>query len=219
MDHVVEAVLLEIQYLPAIPYVAQFIKYPKIYLEAQENYRKGTYRNRCHIASANGLLRLSIPLKKGKNEQQAITEVEISYSEPWQSVHWHSIRSAYGNAPFFDFYAADLQPFFESKPSHLFEWNLDLLKFVLEQIGLDDNLALTSTFQKETPPEIMDLRNRILPKKSRPNNQKAFSHVPYPQVFVEKNGFMPNLSILDLLFCKGPESILVLESVEASIII
>lgn len=205
------AVLLELQYLPCVQYFSKLAHYPVVYIEAEENYQKGSYRNRCHIAGANGLLRLSIPLKQGKNEQQNIREVEIAYKEPWQSQHWNSIRSAYGNAPYFEFYAGQLKPHFEEKPAFLFDFSYGLLQTLLELLQLDASLRLTDAYEKETPKSLLDLRNAIHPKKHRRRADTHFTPAPYPQVFLEKHGFLPNLSILDLLFCTGPQAPLILE--------
>ena len=119
-------ILLETQYLPSIQYCSKFCSADPVVIEQHENYRKGTYRNRSHIASANGLLRLTIPLQKGKNQQQNIRTVRIAYNQPWQAQHWTSIQSAYGNSPFFEFYADELQPFFKKKETFLWDWNFQL---------------------------------------------------------------------------------------------
>lgn len=185
--------------------------YDKIYIEQHENYLKRSYRNRCHIAGANGLLRLSIPLRKGKNERQNIRQTKISYDENWQAHHWQSIKSAYSNAPFFDYYADELAPYFEQQQQeYLFDWNWGLLQEVIALMGIAPNLELTETYQTSLPDTILNFRNGVSPKtqeKSDPN----FEPQSYSQVFLEKSGFLPNLSILDLLFCTGPEASYILE--------
>ena len=205
------ATLLELHYLPCVQYFSKLVSYKVVYIEQQEHYQKGSYRNRCHIAGANGLLRLSIPLRQGKNEQQGIREVEIAYKEAWQAHHWASIRSAYGNAPFFEFYAGYLQPHFEQKTTHLFDFSLGLLQALAELLQLDCELRLTENYSKETPENTLDLRDAIHPKKHRRQADRHFQSVSYPQVFLGKHGFLPNLSILDLLFCTGPQAGLILE--------
>lgn len=204
-------VLLEIQYLPPIQYFSKFISAEKVLLEQHENYQKGSYRNRCHIAGANGLLRLSIPLQSGKNRRTNIKDVKIAYAEDWQALHWQSIRSAYGKAPFFEFYADELAQQFQQKPTFLFDWNYNLLVLLVELLGLDCTLALTETYQKASNTNLKDWRNVIFPKKQRQKTDNTFEAVSYPQVFEERHGFIPNLSILDLIFCTGPQSILILE--------
>ncbi|NJN78366.1 MAG: WbqC family protein [Saprospiraceae bacterium] len=103
--------LIESQYFPPLAYFSVLLKHEKVWIEQFENYQKGSYRNRCHIATANGLLRLSIPLEKGKNNQTCIKEVKIHNDTNWQIQHWRAIKSAYGNAPYFEYYADELLPF------------------------------------------------------------------------------------------------------------
>lgn len=144
---------------------------------------------------------------KGKNEQQNIRETGIFWKEPWAKRHWQSIKSAYGNAPYFEFYADELKPFFEKKYTHLFEWNKDLILKLLELLQLDAEVGFTTEFDKEPFEDIIDFRNKISPKNKEPLSDPYFKLLPYNQVFSEKHGFLPNLSILDLLFCTGPEAI------------
>lgn len=202
--------LIELQYFPPIQYFAKLLQFDKVRLEAHENYNKGTYRNRCHIAGANGLQRLSIPLRKGKNSQQSVQEVAIANDENWQAEQWHSIKSAYGNSPFFEYYADELQPFFKKEYTLLWDWNLDLLKKMMELTGVDCQIEWTDSYvqiiEHDDAAPVFDYRNSIQPKKSRHKEDNAFKKVSYGQVFIEKHGFLPNLSILDLLFCQGPSA-------------
>ncbi len=204
--------VIELHFLPSVQYCTKFLLYPEIILEQFENYSKGSYRNRCHIASTNGLQRLSIPLSKGKNERQNIRQVEISYDFNWQNQHWMSIQSAYGNAPFFDFYADDLEPIFKTKSEFLFDYNFNLLNGIFKLIGIDAKMSLSPSYEKNYSLPIEDLRNTIQAKTHRNKLDLAFKAYKYGQVFEDKSGFLPNLSILDLLFCTGPESISVLEN-------
>jgi hypothetical protein len=153
-------------------------------VEACEHYQKGSFRNRCHIAGPNGVQRLSIPLVKGKHNQMPIKEVRIAYDEPWQVRHWRSIRTAYGNAPYFEHYADDLAPHYEKHYTFLFDLNLELLRLVLQQkLGWQGEIVLSTSYIPADLP-------KDLPQQ-------------YPQVFEDKHGFLPDLSILDLLFCCG----------------
>ena len=204
-------VLLELHYLPNIQYFSKVIAAEKTWIEAHENYQKRSYRNRTEIGSANGLLRLSIPLQKGKNEQQSIREVKIAYEEAWQSQHWNAILSAYRNAPYFDFYADELQGFYKEKTTYLFDYNLKLLELMLEFIEPSKQVTLTEQYEKQVHSSILDFRNKINPRKSQYSEDPSFNPSRYVQVFEDKHGFLPNLSILDLLFCMGPSAILILE--------
>lgn len=206
-----ESVLLETHYLPNIQYFSKLAKYPTLLLEAHENYQKGSYRNRCHIGGANGLMRLSIPLRKGKNEQLSIQHTEISHDEPWISQHWHTIRSAYGNAPYFPYYQDEIEGLFQERPKFLFEWNQSWIRLLIELLQLPVEVGLSEAYTKSPSEDILDLRGHIHPKSHRQQVDHNFQAVPYPQLFEERHGFLPNLSILDLLFCTGPQAILYLE--------
>ncbi len=208
------AILLEIQYWAPIQYFSKSLLYPNIYIEQKEHYVKRSFRNRSHIITANGVLCLSIPLVKGKHQQKDIRDVQIDYSENWQQVHWRSIRTAYGRAPFFDYYAESLVQFYEKKYDLLFDFNINLQNFILNTLGLPAQVAFTDTYQKEEELEaVLDFRNKINPKTapSAAEWDSQFQVAYYPQVFEDRHGFIPNLSILDLLFCTGPEATLYLQ--------
>lgn len=204
------AALIELQYFPPVRFFTKLVLYPVVYLEAQEHYVKGSYRNRCHISSVNGIQRLSIPLRKGKNKQMPVREVRIAYDEPWRSKQWHAIQSAYGNSPFFGHYAPSLKPyFFSDRYEHLFDLSFDLLVLVKSLLKLDCELKWTEQYQQVPPSNVIDLREKIHPGSSFQDPE--FQPVYYAQVFEDRHGFQPDLSILDLLFCCGPESVNVLK--------
>lgn len=200
-------VLLEAQYFPPVQYFVVLAQAAELWVEAQEHYQKRSYRNRCHIAGANGVMRLSVPLEKGKHESMPLKQVQVAYHRNWHSEHWHSIRSAYGKAPFFEFYAEDIQPLLYAKPDRLFELNLSIIRKLLQLLQLDCPIQLTENYSHQAPEGITDLRGAIHPKQP----QLAFQPLSYPQVFLERHGFLPNLSILDLLFCAGPQSAVLLQ--------
>ena len=171
----------------AIPYLINNYgpnsQHDEVWIEQHENYLKGSYRNRCHIAGVNGLLRLSIPLRKGKNEQQSIKEVQIAYDQPWTSHHWSSIRSAYGNAPYFDYYAEELQPLYQQKWTFLFDFNWTLLQKINDLIGITSSIQKTESYQKETDDLLLDYRNVIHPKAHLQGQDLHFKPKKYPQVY------------------------------------
>lgn len=203
--------LLSIHYLPCIQYFTKFLLHEIVWIEQQEHYQKRSYRNRTLIAAANGTLRLSIPLQKGKHQQQHIQDVRIAYDENWPQQHWQSIRSAYGNAPFFEHYEEDLYSFFSQKHSFLVDFNLNILRTLLKLIGLPENFKLTEQYQTKPTFPMKDYRDILSPKTYPAETDPYFKNVKYVQVFEEKHGFLPNLSILDALFCKGPETLILLE--------
>ena len=178
--------LIEIQYFPPIQFFSKCLLHPTIVVEQHENYRKGTYRNRTLIAGANGQLRLTVPLVKGKNQRQNIKEVQISYVEPWQHQHWMAIRSAYGNAPYFDYYSDEIAPFFQQPYEFLFEFNLSILNQLLNILQIPVTIQFSETFQTKTGDDLIDLRNTIHPNRSI--SDPKYTETTYPQVFQEKLG-------------------------------
>lgn len=196
--------LVETQYLPPVALFAKAKHFAYVHLEAYEHYQKGGYRNRCLIVGANGVQMLSIPLEKGKHQQTPIKEVKISNKESWQMNHWRSIQSAYGKSPFFEYYALDFEPFYTREFNYLFDWNLELLNTIIDLMDFSFSVQETKQYNTAPLPDCIDFRNQLQPK-HRIKKGTALPH--YPQVFEAKNGFIPNLSILDLLFCAGPEAI------------
>ncbi len=205
-------ILIELHYFPTIQYFSKFFGHPNVIFEQHENYVKRSFRNRTHIAAANGLLRLSIPLEKGKHQQKSIRDVKISYDENWQNKQWTAICSAYGNAPFFEYYVDDFQPLFEEQTTHLFEHNLKVLQTIFFVLDIKPSFGLSESYEKEVPTTTVDFRNKITPKSVNGIQDAIYKNIPYQQVFAEKTGYLPNLSILDLIFCKGPETISILEN-------
>jgi hypothetical protein len=201
-----EIAVIELHYLPSLSWMASLRQVDELWLEKWENYQKGSFRNRCHIAGPNGRQRLSIPLEKGKHQKMPIREVRISYRENWIARHIRSLQAGYGNAPFFDFYADGIFQILEKRHSFLFDLNLELLYLLCRHLKWSpDKIGFTASFQTIYPASILDLRNRIHPNHpSSIVNQQ--SSITYPQVFQEKHGFLPDLSVIDLLFCQGPEA-------------
>ena len=199
-----DSIILELQYLPSISFFTKLQEYDCVLLEAHENYSKGSYRNRCHIAAVNGLQRLSVPLKKGKNRQQNIREVQIAYDEAWQAQHWTAIQSAYGNAPFFEFYSEELQPFFRTKYQFLWDLNLALLNKLIALVGIGVQLENTSAYfsadHYSKNSTVADYRNCIHPKKSGLRNDPSFKPVVYGQVFYGKTWIFTKFNYFGLAF-------------------
>ena len=203
--------LLEAHYLPTVQWFYHFRRAERVEIEACETYQKGSYRNRCTIVGANGPLLLSIPLLKGKHEQLPITEVRISDHTDWQRQHWQTIRSAYGRAPYFEFYADELEPLFRKPALFLFEWNTLLIETIATQLRIRTSWKGSEKFRAFDADGTKDLRGIITPKPQKMRHpDREFITKPYLQVFSERHGFSPNLSVLDLLFCLGPEAAKVL---------
>lgn len=180
----------------------------EILIEAQENYQKRSFRNRYQILTSNGPLTLSIPLTKGKNQQMSINEVKISYDEDWTRSHIHAIRSSYGKSPYFEFYFHDVASLLMTKYEKLVDLNQAALLIMIKLLKINKKPQKTDTFVKsyETS-KYLDIRDQTI---------ESLKFQYYQQVWEHKFGFQKNLSILDLLFCKGPESILVLKETLAA---
>jgi hypothetical protein len=188
-------------YWAPVQYFAKLAATSEMLLEQHEHYSKQTYRNRCRIATANGVLALSVPVTKTHGAKMPIRDVRIDYTEQWQHNHWKAIESAYRSSPFFDYYAEDIRPFYERKEPFLFDLNERILHMVLELIGLKITIGYTSTFVAEYPDH--DFRYIISPKRPYTMHDPQFKPQIYYQVFAPANGFAANMSILDLLYNEG----------------
>lgn len=204
-------ILVELPYCGSIQYYTKLLKYSTVCIEQYENYRKGSFRNRCQIISANGIMALTIPLTKGKHQQAAIREVLIDNNQDWKTQHWRSIQTAYGGSPYFDYYKDDFIELYQKKHLFLFDFCLDVQELILQNLQLQPTICFSNSYQKELADNCIDFRNNSLPKNYQQAQDTCFYPEYYPQVFEYKHGFVQNLSILDLLFCTGPEAIYYLQ--------
>ncbi len=194
-------IVFELQYFPPVSFFSTLYEETYFYLDIYEIYRKMSFRNRCLIAGAQGIISLSVPLQQGRNQQVPMNEVRISDSEKWQSRHFKSIRSAYNKSPFFDFYQDELAAIYQLPFDRLADWNICCLEWVKEKLAWRTGIRFTESATPYQRDGVRDLRNRVLPK-----NFMEWNPVKYRQVFEERTGFFPNLSILDLLFNCGPRT-------------
>ncbi|WP_136480092.1 WbqC family protein [Cognatitamlana onchidii] len=193
-------------YFPSIAQFVTMVKAKTIWLETEDNFVKQTYRNRCYIYGANGKLALNIPVVHTQKNRQKYKDVKIFNEDSWQSNHWKSLLSAYRTSPFFEYYEDDLKPLFSSPTENLLDFNLKCFNTICDCLQVDFSIFKTITFQKETRDK-SDFRFLVNAKKE---TEQTLSK--YTQVFASKHGFLRNLSILDLLFNEGPNSINYLES-------
>ena len=192
-------------YFPSIAQMAAIAQAHSISFEVQDNYQKQTYRNRCYIAHTNGVLLLNVPIKHNKKgKRQKMKEVVVENAFPWQKEHWRSIQNAYRTSPFFEFYEDDLAPFFRQRVTGLLDFNLKIYDTLAELIGLDLPVSYSKTY--EVTPDNTDGRNLVSAK-----DKRDFNLTPYTQVLEAHHGWLPNLSVLDLLFNEGPNSLNYLE--------
>lgn len=223
-------VLLSTAYFPPVSYFAamarEFVLPPLqqnrlqapvpavVYIEACENYQKQSYRNRCHFYSASGMQSLSYPVvHRDGTHRIPIKEIEIDWSTPWLLQHKRAIVSAYRTSAYFEYYEDELFEIMDRRPALLFDFNMSILRFFIEKTGLGIDLRFTEDYALPSAVERigLDLRETIHPKRPDTILEDLHLNKPYFQVFAQKHGFIPNLSIMDLLFNEGPDSILFLK--------
>lgn len=186
-------------YLPPVSWVEAAAKADEVIIEVYETYPKQTYRNRCDIITANGPISLSIPVNKMSGKKTKLKDIEIFYGENWQRLHWRTIDAAYSNSPFYLFYKDEFQPLFAKQTRFLLDFNMELCEMIYNLLELPFDFMLSEEFVHNAE-KISDLRTAFSPK----NKERKQKQKPYHQVFQERHGFIPDLSIIDLLFNQGP---------------
>jgi hypothetical protein len=195
--------VLPMFYLPPVEYFVQLNKYrTDVWIEKEEHFPKQTYRNRANIYSPDGSLALVVPVVKGSKVHTKVTDVKISYDFRWQRLHWMSLQACYRRSAYFEYYEDEFTRFYEQQYDFLFDYNQQLLELILKCMKMNIQLQYTETFEPVYPTTVADFRNSIHPKK-----ESHFQQKPYFQVFEERKGFLSNLSIVDLLFNQGPQSV------------
>jgi hypothetical protein len=197
------SLLIEAHYLPCLDYMAGLVQTDRVRIEAAEHYRKQSYRNRCYVRSAHAIERLTVPVVNGTHRQIS-RDIRIDYSRDWISQHWRCWQAAYGKAPFFEFYAPELEPAYRQKPTFLLDLTVELLTICLNLLGIRANLSLTTDYEPEPDADVFDARSRLTTLPSATEGLFGFAR-PYAQNFGPD--FVSNLSIVDLLFCAGPDSL------------
>ncbi|MGB4774637.1 MAG: WbqC family protein [Daejeonella sp.] len=188
-------------YLPPVELFSRLLEHnPNLLLEKCENFPKQTFRNRASIHSPNGQLDLIIPVVRGSKVHTLIKDVRISYDFNWQRSHWLSIQTSYHSSAYFEFYEDDFAPFYEKKCTFLFDYTEELFQMLIRLLKLNLSYSYTKDYEKHYT-DMEDYRFSISPKQ-----KEQYSGKTYFQVFEERNGFIPNLSIVDLLFNQGPQS-------------
>ena len=189
-------------YLPPTEYFSRLIQHKEnLIIESSEHFPKQTYRNRAIIQSPNGMLNLIVPVIKGSNVHTQIKDVKISYDFNWQRLHWMSLQTSYRSSSYFEFYENDFATFYEKKWDFLLDYNETIFNLLTKLLKLNINYSFTREYE-ENYSDLEDFRKSIHPKHLSSYNAKS-----YYQVFDDRNGFLPNLSIVDLLFSQGPQSL------------
>ena len=200
-------VLLSTTYFGPVQWYQKLHRADSVLIERWESFQKQTYRNRCLIATTQGVQALTVPVVRGvvgDLQSPTIKDVRISDHGNWRHLHWMALQSAYGESPFFEYYQDDIRPFFEKRWDYLLDYNEAICNKICELIDILPQIEYTSGFLVE-PDNQFDFRSAINPK--HPEQDNDFTPKPYYQVYAAKHGFLPNLSVLDLLFNMGPEGI------------
>jgi hypothetical protein len=195
------SVLLSTTYFGPIQWYQKLYRAERVEIEQWESFRKQTYRNRCLIATTNGIQALTVPVEH--SDSPLIKDIRLSDHGNWRHLHWNALQSAYGESPFFEYYQDDIRPFFEKHWEFLLDFNEAIRLKMCELIDIQPNVSYTKEFVSEE--NMASFRDVICPK--HPQDDPDFTPRRYYQVYEQKHGFLPNLSILDLLFNMGPESI------------
>jgi hypothetical protein len=200
-------ILIDCQYLPPVSYFALCLHASEVYIEQHEYFVKSSNRNRCYIASPNGLQMLSIPIHYGKSHKQLYKDVQASKEIAWQKNHWQSLCSAYRSSPFFEFYEDEFYSFFHQEVSSVFEYNMNLFNKICSLLKIEIPIKYTESF-KTNYEELLDYRFLYREMKYEPDMPE------YTQVFGNRHGFLEDISILDLLFNMGPSAKTYLQDLE-----
>jgi WbqC-like protein len=196
--------IIDSQYFPSIIFYKISYKISHLLFEQYENYQKMSFRNRCTVAGASGVRELSIPLAGGRDQKTLMRDVRMDAGRDWQGQHWKTIVACYSRSPWFDYYRHGLESLYRRRMEFLLDWNLSCLEWSLQVLGMTKSIALTDRYEASyDPEETMDWRGKIMPKSRGSRGEVA----RYRQVFGDRTGFLPDLSILDLLFCEGKEAI------------
>ncbi len=200
--------LLSSAYFGPVQWYQKLHRYDRCFIERYDNYVKQTYRNRCVIAATGGPQTLTVPIERYEGRKCLMRDIRISDHGSWRHLHWNALVSSYGESPFFDYYADDIRPFFDRRWEFLFDFNLEITHTICSLLDIRPTIELTDEYLQTEDVCADDFRDAIRPK--HPLTDATFSPHPYYQVYAQKHGFIPNLSILDLLFNEGPEGIFLL---------
>ena len=195
--------LFSTAYFPPISYVAAMLDKQVVVVEQYETFPKQTYRNRAVVATANGLLSLTVPVVRINGNHTYTKDMVICYNENWAVKHWRAIESAYNSSPYFLYYKDEVEAILNKQYIGLLDLNMDILSFVFKKLKVAKDIMLSTDFVlAEDVATIEDYRNRFSPK-----NKEILQLPPYDQVFEDRYGFQSDISILDLLFNLGPDSL------------
>ena len=209
--------ILSSTYFGPVQWYQKLNRYDNCIIEQYDNFIKQTYRNRCLIPAANGIQALTIPVERpaeGRIDKTLMKDIRISEHGNWRHLHWNALMSAYGESPFFEYYADDIRPFFEKRWDYLLDFNLEITMRMCELLDIRPQIKFSESYWKTGSEELVtvdkenrsfDFRDAIRPKHAATDTE--FRPEKYYQVYQQKYGFLPNMSILDLLFNEGNEAV------------
>ncbi|OYZ00290.1 MAG: hypothetical protein B7Y37_11135 [Sphingobacteriia bacterium 28-36-52] len=194
--------LIDYQYFGTVNYYKMLFNFKYIEFEEYEYYQKGSFRNRTIIPGANGLIPLSVPLQNGRDQRALFKDIKIAYKENWVLQHTRALDACYMRAPFYEFYRDSLFSILNNREEFLIDLDRKLIQWVLKMMKANLDLSFTNSYQKAPASDTKDGRNQLFPNQVIAEKDR----IVYGQVFEDRIGFQPNMSILDLLFCNGPAS-------------
>ena len=220
--------IIDLQYFPSVILFKNLFNFSNVIFEQYESYQKMSFRNRCLLAGSEGVIPLSIPLAKGRDQKTLLKDVKIADGRSWQAQHWKTIVSCYSRSPWFDFYREDLEGLYRQPYKFLLDWNRACFEWTLRTLPMGVPVSLTGEYRKEYDgQEWVDWRGKFRPKdrgladgpgdgpaapagggtRGLAGSWSSGGAVIYHQVFEDRTGFIPDLSILDLLFCEGKRAL------------
>ena len=192
-----------------VQYFSRLIREQQVILEQYDHYSKQTYRNRCRILGPNGVMVLSVPVKRTRGKKNLFRDIRIDTDTPWHRVHWKSMEASYASSPYFVIVSEEFHRIYEKPPEFLVDLNMELLEAILANLNLNISTSLSESFNDTGG---VDSPGRFIhPKQDPLVSDPDFHPVQYHQVFSDRHGFQPNLSVLDLIFNQGPESVSILD--------
>ena len=197
---------IDLQYFGSIKLFSSLITETNVFFLPDVGYQKSLHLNRTKLIGANGPLHLIIPLLGGRDKKQKFKDVQISYSDQWQKIHWRGIQSAYRKSPWFDEYAQDLESLFQIQEKFLLDLNLKTMQWVIKKLKLKVDILA------ESKPVLVNHSDEL---KINVNEKTELNFPAYQQVFSDRYGFISNLGILDLLFCEGPQAKVYLQTINS----
>lgn len=199
---------MELAYFPPLSEFRKYLQSAPLAFSAAQPFRKNGFQNRAFIPAANGLVCLTVPVKGGREVKASINEIRIDNTQHWQTRHWRTLTAAYGRSPWFEYYEPSLKPFYHTPYSELTDWNIDLMRWLLTMLGS----SIPVTINREDATDVqVEIGSMI--RTSTFQNHPFSTRLPvYTQVFSNKIGFQPNVSIIDLLFNEGKRSLSLLHS-------